>query len=251
MSKRVFPVAFLLFCILAATAFAAPKPVVYYKFDELGNVVKDYSGNGKDGTPNGGIKLRDDGKVGKCFEFNGQNSYVDLERVVQDNFTLMAWINTDQPGVQLGNQGYQGSGLIWSDVSGVANDFILAVLGMKLSFFCGNPDLSVNSEKDVVTGNWVHVAAVRSATEQKISIYIDGKFEKSIDHANKGPLNAQPRIHIGGNTLDSRYYKGLMDEVNIFDSALTEQEIQGIMAPASVDALGKISATWGMLKSVY
>lgn len=251
MSKRVFPIVFLLFCILTAIAIAAPKPIVYYKFDELGTVVKDYSGNGNDGTPKGDIKLRDDGKIGKCFEFNGVNAYVDLERVVQDNFTLMCWIKTSDPGIQAGNQGYQGSGLIWSDVGGVTNDFILALLGTKLSFFCGNPDLSVNSNKDIATGDWVHVAGVRSMTDQKISIYIDGKFENSIDHANKGPLNAQPRIHIGGNTLDSRYYKGLMDEVKIFDSALTEQEIQETIAPAPVDALGKLSATWGMLKSVY
>jgi hypothetical protein len=120
----------------------------------IGDVIESASGNGNDGASKGDVKLSDDGKFGKSFEFNGKNAYVDLERVVQDDFTLMAWIKTDQAGIQLGAQGYQGSGVIWSDVAGVANDFILAVLGKKLSFFCGNPDLSVNSDQDVTIGSY-------------------------------------------------------------------------------------------------
>jgi len=241
----------LLSCVFATKALAAPEPIVYYTFDELDNVISDASGNGNDGTPEGNVALSNDGKEGKCFEFDGVNSYVSLQRVIQDDFTMMAWIKTDTPGVQLGNQGYQGSGLIWSDVAGVANDFILAVLGTKLSFFCGTPDLSANSDKDIVTGDWVHVAAVRSATDQKISIYIDGEEEKTLDHANKNPLNAQPLIAIGGNTLDSRYYTGLMDEVKLFNVALTADEIKGALAPAAVDARGKLAVTWGSVRVIY
>jgi len=249
--KYLSAIVVLLFGIFAAKVVAAPQPVVYYTFDELADVIADASGNGNDGTRKGGVKLNDDGKIGKCFEFNGQNSYIELERVVQDDFTLMAWIKTDTPGIQLGAQGYQGSGLIWSDVSGVANDFILAVLGPKLSFFCGNPDLSVNSDADVVTGEWVHVAGTRDVGQGKISIYVDGKHEKTIDHANKGSLNALPTIAVGANVLDSRYYTGLIDEVRIFDAALTEQEIQEVLAPASVDARSKLATTRGVFKVTY
>jgi hypothetical protein len=141
----------------------------------------------------------------------------------------MAWIKTDTPGIELGAQGYQGSGLIWSDVAGVANDFILAVLGTKLSFFCGNPDLSVNSDRDVVTGQWVHVAGIRNLQEQKISIYIDGEHERTIDHGNSNPLDAHDVIAVGGNVLDSRYYTGLIDEVRIYDHALTGIEVLSAM----------------------
>ena len=180
----------LLLGVLVAKVVATPQPVVYYTFDELIAKVADASGNGNEGTPKGDVKLNNDGKIGKSFEFNGKNAYVELKRVVQDDFTLMAWIKTDKPGIRLGDQGYQGSGLIWSDVGVVTNDFILAVLGTKLSFFCGNPDLSVNSDKDVVTGKWVHVAATRNAKQAKIAIYIDGKLEKTLNHPNKGSLNA-------------------------------------------------------------
>ena len=239
----------LLFCLfMIQKVIAAPQPVVYYTFDKLDATVTDASGNGNDGTPKGDVKLSNDGKLGKSFEFNGTDAYIELERVVQDDFTLMAWIKTDKPGIQLGNQGYQGSGLIWSDVGGAANDFILAVLGTKLSFFCGSPDLSVNSDQDIVTGEWLHVAGTRSLKEGKISIYIDGKHEKTIDHANKNPLDALPTIAIGGNVLDNRYYTGLVDEVKLFDVALTESEIKQVSVTTPVESIGKLAVTWAKLK---
>jgi len=203
--------------------------VVHWSLDEgSGTTAHDFSGNGNDGTLNGDPQWAT-GKTGGALEFDGTGDYVEVARVVQDDFTLMAWIKTDTPGLSLGTQGYQGSGLIWSDVAGVANDFILAVLGTKLSFFCGNPDLSVNSDRDIVTGEWVHVTATRSAQEGKIGIYINGEQEKTFDHANNGPLDALDTIAVGGNVLDSRYYTGLIDEVRIFDHVLSGIEVLSAM----------------------
>jgi hypothetical protein len=204
--------------------------VAHLGFDEgSGTVAFDTSGNGNDGTLNGDPQWVA-GHIGGALDFDGNGDYVEITRIVQDDFTLAAWIKTDTPGVNLGNQGYQGSGLIWSDTAGVANDFILAVLGTKLSFFCGNPDTSVNSDRDVVTGEWIHVASTRSAQDRQIAIYINGQQENIIAHANSNPLNAIQTIAIGGNVLDSRYYTGLIDDVRIYDHVLSEVEILGAMA---------------------
>jgi len=211
--------------VLSMASNASADLVVHWSLDEgSGTTAHDFSGNGNDGTLNGDPQWAT-GKAGGALEFDGTGDYVEVARVVQDDFTLMAWIKTDTPGLSLGAQGYQGSGLIWSDIAGVANDFILAVLGTKLSFFCGNPDLSLNSDRDVVTGEWVHVTATRSAQEGKISIYINGEHENTIDHANNGPLDALDTIAVGGNVLDSRYYTGLIDEVRIFDHVLSGVEV--------------------------
>ena len=224
-----------LVCLISCTVMfsvstvAQADLVAHLRFDEgSGNVAYDTSGNGNDGVLNGDPQWVA-GTVGGALEFDGDGDYVEMSRVVQDDFTLMVWMKTDTSGINLGNQGYQGSGLIWSDVAGVANDFILAVLGTKLSFFCGNPDLSVNSDKDVVTGEWVHVAATRSAQQQEIGIFIDGEPEKTIAHGNSGPLNALDTMAIGGNVLDSRYYTGLVDDVQLYDHVLLQAEILGAM----------------------
>ncbi len=215
--------------VLSMAGNASADLVVQWSLDEgSGTTAHDFSGNGNDGTLNGDPQWAT-GKIGGALEFDGTGDYVEVPRVVQDDFTLMAWIKTDTPGLSLGAQGYQGSGLIWSDIAGVANDFILAILGTKLSFFCGNPDLSVNSDRDIVTAEWVHVTATRSAQEGKISIYINGEHENTLDHANNGPLDALDTIAVGGNVLDSRYYTGLIDEVRIFDHVLSGIEVLGAM----------------------
>ena len=218
------------FIVLLSVVTDAPADLIAnLRFDEgTGNVAYDTSGNGHDGTLNGDPQWVA-GVVDGALEFDGTDDYVEMTRVVQDDFTLMAWIKTDTPGINLGNQGYQGSGLIWSDVAGVANDFILAVLDTKLSFFCGNPDTSVNSDTDIVTGQWVHVAATRSTQEQEIAIYIDGQQEKTMAHGNTGPLNALDTLAIGGNVLDSRYYTGLVDDVQLYDNVLLQAEILSAM----------------------
>jgi hypothetical protein len=215
--------------LLASGAAAAVKPVVYYSFDTLGAVVSDLSGNGNDGTVNGGVTLAAGGHRGNCFVFNGSNAYIQLTRVVQDNFTLSGWVKTSVNGAA-GTQAYQGNGLFWSDVGGTANDFVAAVLGTKFSFFAGNPDTSVISRGDMVTGEWVHIAAVRNTVARTISVYLNGAPDNSVAHSNTAALNANNNFVIGANTLDNRYYNGQMDEVQVFDVALTDAEILAVMS---------------------
>jgi hypothetical protein len=215
--------------VLNIAVNASADLVAHLSFDEgSGNIAYDTSGNGNDGTLNGDPQWVA-GQTGGALEFDGDGDYVEIPRIIQDDFTLAAWIKTDTPGLSLGNQGYQGSGLIWSDVAGVANDFILAVLGTKLSFFCGNPDTSLNSDTDIVTGEWMHVTATRSAQDRQIGIYINGQHEKTVAHSNSSPLNALDTIAIGGNVLDSRYYTGLIDEVRFYDHVLSPVEVMGAL----------------------
>ncbi|HSW02430.1 MAG TPA: LamG-like jellyroll fold domain-containing protein [Sedimentisphaerales bacterium] len=227
--KNAFASAALALGLLVAGAAAAVKPVVYYSFDTLGAAAADESGNGNDGTVNGGVTLAAGGHRGNCFVFNGSNAYIQLTRVVQDSFTLSGWVKTGVNGAA-GTQAYQGHGLFWSDVGGTANDFVAAVLGTKFSFFAGNPDISVISRGDMVTGEWVHIAAVRNTVARTISVYLNGAPDNSVAHSNTAALNANNNFVIGANTLDNRYYNGQMDEVQIFDVALTDAEIRAVMA---------------------
>ncbi|MBN1362852.1 MAG: discoidin domain-containing protein [Sedimentisphaerales bacterium] len=210
-----------------ATASGA-EPIVYYPFDKLEDIVVDASGSGNDGMLNGGVQFVEAGYTKGCFAFNGSDSYVSLDRPIQNDFTIMAWIQTSTNGAA-GTQAYQGTGLFWSDVSGVANDFVIAVLGSRFSFFVGNPDTSVNSNGTIVTGDWVHVAAVRDTASGTNSICINGVLDNSVSHSNVNALTAQQLLVIGANTLDGRFYNGLIDEVKVYDVALTEGEIETAM----------------------
>lgn len=237
--------------VFTTKTMALPDPQVYFTFDILEDPVDD-SGNGNNGTLKGGVALNDDGKIGKCFEFNGLDAYVELANVINENFTHMLWMKTGTPGHQANAHAYGGSGLIWADVGGANNDYASAVLGSKFAFFVGSPNTTLTSQSDVIIGEWVHVAATRSADTGDFAIYVNGVLEgDEAGHANKNPLTANPLGAIGGNPLDSRYYTGLIDEVKLFNVVLTADEIQQTMEPAAVELEGKLTTTWGEIKQLF
>ena len=169
--------------LVATTMAAAPDPIVYYSFDELDATVVDASGNGYDGTTFGAIALSDEGYSGSSYQFDGSDTRIELQRPIQDSFTLTGWLKAATPGLD-GTMAFHGSGLFWSDVGGSANDFVVAVLGSKLSFNVGNPNTTVTSGGNIVTVEWVHVAAVRDVAASAISVYINGTLDTRINHTN-------------------------------------------------------------------
>ncbi|MCJ7778254.1 MAG: LamG domain-containing protein, partial [Sedimentisphaerales bacterium] len=44
-------------------------------------------------------------------------------------------------------------------------------------------------------------------------------------HSNTGALTANPHILIGANIVDDHYYKGLIDDVRIYNRALSDGEV--------------------------
>ncbi|MBN1422253.1 MAG: LamG domain-containing protein [Planctomycetes bacterium] len=168
--------------------------------------------------------------LGSSLLTDGIDDVLEIQRPIQDDFTIAAWIWADTP--QIGWDGaffYEGSGLIYADVGGEANDFGTAVTGTKFAFGVGNINLTVTSTSDVTTGDWVHVAAVREVDAgggvAYLRVYVNGLLEAEEIHTNAQSLTAQPVLAIGGNTIDSRYFLGAIDEVALFATALDDDAI--------------------------
>jgi hypothetical protein len=213
---------------LLADGFIATTPddtaglVGYWTLDGNAN---DSSGNANHGIVNGSPTWTSAGQIGGAAEFDGVNDNIQVARTIQDDFTIAAWIKTNQPGAQAGPAAWQGSGLIWSDVVGNVSDFVLAVLGKKLEFATGPTNVNTISNSDVVTGQWVHVAVTRVANSGQVTLYINGRTDVTETQANTGSLNANSMIIIGANTIDGRYYAGLIDEVRMYSRVLSGAEI--------------------------
>ena len=82
-------------------------------------------------------------------------------------------------------------------------------------------------------------------------IYTDAdgvdKGVNDIPHVEQeiGPLNIAWVDCCGGN----RYFKGIIDEVMIFDRALSEDEILQLATQGlNVEAANKLTTTWGKMK---
>ncbi|HEY8504093.1 MAG TPA: LamG-like jellyroll fold domain-containing protein, partial [Gemmataceae bacterium] len=93
----------------------------------------------------------------------------------------------------------------------------------------GNPDSTLLSKTTVTTGQWVHVAAVRTRATGEIRIYVNGVEEGVRLTGNTNSLNAAANITIGGNTVDGRYFKGDMDEVRVWNIARSGDDIRADM----------------------
>jgi hypothetical protein len=208
----------------------ADAPVAYYRFEEVaGTSAVDSSGNGHIGTYTSGPLLAQAGlpQLGLAVSFDGIDDHVVTPRTVATDFTLELWLRTTATS-RVGAQAYEGDGLLWSDVGGTANDFVLAALNDRAAFFTGNPDTTVIGATPINDGRWHHIVATRTMGGVK-QVYVDAVLEAT-GATNGSPLNGQPQIMIAGNTLDSRYFKGLVDEVAYYATVLSLARIQAHFA---------------------
>jgi len=189
----------------------ADNPVAYYRFEETSGTTAFDTANSNDGSYVNGVLLNQPGApaLGKAASFDGIDDYVSTPRTVSTDFTLEAWVKTTAPSLT-GSQAYEGNGLLWSDVGGAADDFAMAMLNNGLSFFTGNPDVTVTSAAAINDGAWHHLVATRTQGGS-VEIFIDG-VSQGTTTTNNNPLNGNPSIMIGGNVLDGRWTFQVVEE---------------------------------------
>ncbi|MCK4453863.1 hypothetical protein KAU51_00745 [Candidatus Parcubacteria bacterium] len=196
--------------------------VGYWKFDEgSGITAKDSSGSGNDG-----ILVNNptwvDGQVGKALNFDGVDNYIDCENDssldITDAITIEAWVKLNALGAWQHIIGKQG---MWR-ISGY--DFRVTI-NNKLQFATLSSFYDVNSATAFTTGVWYHVVAVQSGTSYK-KIYLNG-VEDGIK-TNPGAIvsTLSSHLQIGRAPLwDAEYFNGTIDEVRIYNRALSSEEI--------------------------
>ena len=109
--------------------------------------------------------------------------------------------------------------------------------GFAAQFQIGETHTVIASGLALSTGTWYHVAGVRDTVACKLRIYVDGVLQGEITPTTcAGNLdNAQPlKIGMGTTTF---FWDGLIDEVEIFNRALTGDEVRAIYEAGSA---GKI-----------
>ena len=110
----------------------------------------------------------------------------------------------------------------------------------------------LNSVNTYDVNEWHHVVGTYDGEEMKI--YIDGKLEGT-SGVQSGPINYPDRVFfsIGAYKDDNEdfVHKGMLDEVRLYDRALSEEEVSNNLKAdrLAVDPAGKLSLTWGQIKA--
>ena len=180
---------------------------------------------------------------GNALNFDGTDDYVTITRPVQDDFTIAYWLRTTSTGVA-GTQWYQGIGVVDGEVGGAVNDFGTALLGGKISFGVGNPDITLISNTSVNDGRWHHVAVTRTKATGAMRLYVDGNLEGSTT-GNTASLTSPGNLIVGTmQTFVNGYLNGSIDELRFYSTALTQANIQA-------DRYSTASAVPGSLVAYY
>ena len=203
--------------------------VAAYAFDETsGSVLHDSSGNGHDGTISGATWTS--GHDGGALSFNGSNASVDLGSLgtfYQSGFTLEGWVqkqtSTKKDVGVLGSWSSSGGPMLWVDH--LAGDYQLT-LNSGLSSY-------LDSGHTPIGGQWQYLAATFDGSTARF--YIDGvqvasrSVTSSVGSSNNWRIGAYGSV-AGG------FFDGLIDNVRIYNRALSDTEVQTDMslpAPAA------------------
>jgi hypothetical protein len=216
----------------------ADNPVAYYRFSETsGTTALDSSPTGHNATYLNAVQfdqpsLEGLGPPARSLGFDGVSANVrasglNVEGVFNAlRFTLETWVNTTSESLT-GTAAWHGNGLIWSDVSGLRDDFTLAMLNNRVSFSIVEEVYTITGDTVINDGRWHHIVATRDiiGANSTVAIWVDGVLDVTRTVANNDALRDNPNIVIGGNPLDSRYFNGKMDEVALYNAVLSEERI--------------------------
>ncbi len=216
--------------IIGADVTPADDLQLHLKFDEMsGNVAQDSSINGRSGQLVND-PIWDTGYVGGALNFDGTDDYVQITGYKgvtgAASRTFTAWIKTTAVSDEIVTWGSEPSnGARWIIRVNEGGQLRAEVQG-------GN----IIGTTAINDGSWHHVAVVLeddgSPDITEAQLYVDGQPEvisASVDEPVNTSSDATDQdVRIGVYNASQRYFLGLIDDVRIYDVALTPQEIRNL-----------------------
>ncbi|MFG1705508.1 LamG-like jellyroll fold domain-containing protein [Nonomuraea sp. M3C6] len=239
----------------AYTATYAPTPVntglvaAYGMNEGTGATVGDASGKSNTGTTSN-TTWSNSGKYGKALSFNGSNAYVNIPDSttlrLTTGMTLEAWLN---PATATGYR----TALIKQHSSGVAYAlWANADNNRPYTEIVTTTDQGLPGTAGLPLNTWTHLTATYDGTT--LRLYTNGTqtAQKTVTGTIRSDTQA---LRIGGSSLWGEYFNGLIDDVRVYNRALTATEIQndlntpiGPVGPPDTQpptAPGSLTATGG------
>ncbi len=202
-------------------SFSTGGLLAWWKLDEgAGETVADAGGNHHAGVLVGDPTWTD-GVTGAALEFDGDGDYVDLGNAVDfdivHQITLCAWIKVNAFDTDWQVIIAKGD-TAWRLSRDQGNNLHFGCTGLWPEWVRGNVDVN--------DGQWHHVAGVYDGGE--LRLYIDGALDVSARTRGSINVNTYP-VYIGENAEEpGRAWNGLIDDVRIYDYALSEAEIKAL-----------------------
>jgi hypothetical protein len=216
---------------VTVTAPAAAGLVAHYTFDESDPAnLTDLSGRGNHGVITGAVRVG--GISGNALQFDGVNDWVTVADSasldLSTALSIEAWV---KPAASSGNW---RTVVLKERIDGLAYS-LYAHDGAPLAggtnvpagyVHIGTADLPVRGAAALPLNAWSHIALTYGAGSERF--YVNGVEVDSRALTGTTATTAQP-LRIGGNSIWGEFFSGLIDEVRIYNRALSGAEVAADM----------------------
>ena len=235
--------------MIAASSFSA-ELVAAYSFDD--GSARDNTGNGHDGVINDAEPV--DGMFGKALEFDGKDDSIEILDSDSlndvDDLTILSWVYLNREVTSgtwnslAGKNPYTSGYLMWIEVPKEPCGLV----------YVGGSRFDNRAGVQIDLNEWYHLAFTR-VHKGEMKFFINGSLVKE-GTSSSGIISTQPApISIAGQS--PQVLDGIVDDVAIFNVALTEGDINNIMDKGldralgitAVKTAGKLTSAWGWIKN--
>lgn len=212
----------------ATIAAAAEEALVgHWQFDE-GQGVKaaDASPHGNHGILKGGASWTAEGRSGGALTFDGDNSWVQVppaDTLNLQTLTMSLWVKAEAPaGVMCFS-----SGASWEDERAVIHFY--ASKGIQFTVSNGKTFVTSRAAPPLPLNNWVHIAVTYDGKAMRT--YQNGALIHTVANTSVKPVTTAVPLKIGRvEGLNPNFFKGGIDEVKVYNRALSAEEIKKLAA---------------------
>lgn len=203
--------------------------VGYWHLDEgTSTLAYDNSGYGNNGTLYNTPTWQGSNncKAGKCLDLNGTNQYIEVSSNTTLDLasvgTVAAWIKipSSWSGSSYPNVVGKGANAGWDTDGWSLYAFGPASNAIGVGFRNGGTTLNI-SFTNTLKDQWVHIVGVWNGS--MVLIYQNGVLKNSTGQAINPPSTSSP-VTVGKDN-GGQYFDGLIDEVRIYNRALSAAEI--------------------------
>ncbi|MBN2593579.1 MAG: PD40 domain-containing protein [Sedimentisphaerales bacterium] len=210
--------------VLAGHLFEGAGLVAHWTLDETeGDIAYDSAGNIDATVHNGQWSA---GKIDGALDFDGLTTYMDCGdslRLDTQKMTISMWLEPEHMG---------GMRYVLSRAREGAEDFDYVLMRQyegQIEFAVaqdGSEPVSVMSNATTPLNEWTHVAVCLDGSEA--AIYINGQFDASAGYGQRGSRE-DCRLWISSLGGSTRFYNGKIDDVRIYNIALSTEEIEQLV----------------------
>ena len=255
--RHFAPLLAIVYFLFGQSVDATGELVAHWQLNEgAGNTIKDSSGKGHDGEFGKGDPQWVAGISGSALEFDGDD-FVAIDAWITEtgaaDFSITAWIKTSTTSVSFITKNNGDRQLDFHEKLFYVGDAATSEGGKTGAVeWVGHSCDWIRGDTDVADGKWHHVAVTWELKGLGGHIYVDGV--EGVHH-----MGYNGGADIKGNTWQIGFtsgwpggvdYEGVIDDIRIYDAALTADEVAAAMEEGlAVDPTGLLTLSWGSIKT--